>query len=455
MKRTVLFTCLILILLVLSACASTAATPTTAANTDAVTTGTPVALLNVTLEAPITTTLPETTARPSVLDIPNATEFDEDDERFQRHTIRICGGGLSREAQEQRTKAWLENQVKEEHAVVMGQVTDYTSALVPDGDGYYVITTMEIKVIQDISGVGKDTVTAVYACRYKPYATYYIPEATYYMKNVIASDGTVIDAGYTTDMFDDYLTHTSLYSDDRSVGIFLLNNAEGKEVRIENNSYKLSDYSDSVMDACLLYRIGSGIAQLTGSGMSVTNVFFHLFEEVFGLNEPKPNPEQPKPTYDEGAIDILRGKESPTYEPDTWLMAIKKIKDGAFFMMEDAYADFAGHPALVLSLNTESVIYENLFIKTQDPSYREANTDYAWALVIDGTVYDINQYSLVMNGDATLLYLDLGKGFDVNQNVNEIILGLYDKYDTPYSFDFFANLTDDALYGGYTHTKPN
>lgn len=419
MKRTTLFTCLILILLVLSGCASTAATPATEANTAPVTTEQPTALLNAMLEAPITTAAPETTARPSVLNIPGATVF-ENDGRFQRYSARVCGGGYDRETQERRARTWLE-QVKENNTVIMGKVTDYTSALVPDSDGYYVVTTMEIKVIQDISGVGKDTVHAVYACRYKPHYNYYIPEATYDMNG----------SKHQADMFDDYQTHTRLYSDDLSVGIFILNEAEGKEVTIENNVYKLSDYSDTVMEACLLYRIGSGVAHLPG--VSFTNVYYHLIEEVFNLEKPKPNYE---------VVDIMEYQDSfLTTEGKPFVL---KNTDFAPTFPENSID-------LLFYLKKDSPLYDAII----DESYLLGfKTGIHWSITVNDVSYA--GYASIGNYlDTVEITLNLGKNFswsllasDENgqYTCDDIRLNFYDNKNL---ILYSADLKDHVLYAPY------
>jgi len=62
-------------------------------------------------------------------------------------------------------------------------------------------------------------------------------------------------------------------------------------------------------------------------------------------------------------------------------------------------------------------------------------------VVIDGTVYDIASPSLETTSAETLVYLDLGEAFDADTPFEQIILGIYNKFATPYSFDYYANLT--------------
>ena len=115
-----------------------------------------------TTQAPPTTQAPETTARPSILDIPGATVLDENDNRFYKEGRPCSYSGLF---SEERTREMLQN-MKENNAIVIGYIQDYTTVLVEDGEDYYQITTMTIQVLENVIGIEKKTITAVYACRY-------------------------------------------------------------------------------------------------------------------------------------------------------------------------------------------------------------------------------------------------------------------------------------------------
>ncbi|MBO7740843.1 MAG: hypothetical protein J6S34_04890, partial [Clostridia bacterium] len=69
------------------------------------------------------------------------------------------------------------------------------------------------------------------------------------------------------------------------------------------------------------------------------------------------------------------------------------------------------------------------------------NANYAWTVVIDGRVYDVESHLLTTSSAETLVHLELGEDFDADTPFDQIILGIYNTNATPYSFDFFANLT--------------
>lgn len=193
--------------------------------------------------APTTTQTPITTEKPkaSVLDIPGATLFDEVDWSYSKPgSPHASSPTLSKEEQLE----WL-NQMKENNSIVMGYIKDYTSVLVPDGKDYYHIATMEIQVLENISGIEAQTIKAVYACRYEylPYDTYK-PRGTYQGTDSIAS---------SADQFLEALNCTEAYKaqQGKCAGFILLKESKTETLTIAEESYCLSDYANYVLDASL------------------------------------------------------------------------------------------------------------------------------------------------------------------------------------------------------------
>ncbi|MBQ4120517.1 MAG: hypothetical protein IJD35_00735, partial [Clostridia bacterium] len=190
----------------------------------------------------VTTTqaqVPQTTARPSILDIPGATVFDENDKRFL--TSGSAYSGNYSVTEEEKLEAITH--MKENNSVVVGIIKDFTSVLVEDGDAYYRLNTMEIQVKKSLSGVKKETVTAVYACRYELDNRYYIPATIYQPTDSIS---------VTNDMFEQALMCTEAYAHHKDdwAGLFLIKDAKNEKITIGATSYSLSDYADYVMEAC-------------------------------------------------------------------------------------------------------------------------------------------------------------------------------------------------------------
>lgn len=195
----------------------------------------------VTTVAPPTTEAPKTTARPSILDIPGATLFEEVDWSYSKPgNPHASSPSLSKEEQLE----WI-NQMKENNAIVMGYIKDYSSVLVPAGKDYYHISTMEIQVLENISGIEAETVKAVYACRYEyfPYDAYK-PIGTYRGTDSIAS---------SADQFLEALDCTEAYKAQKGkcAGFILLKDSKNETLTIGEESYQLSDYADFILDASL------------------------------------------------------------------------------------------------------------------------------------------------------------------------------------------------------------
>lgn len=195
----------------------------------------------VTTVAPPTTEAPGTTARPSILDIPGAVPFEEVDWSYSKPGIPSTGNPLL--SQEEQLE-WI-NQMKENNSIVVGYIKDYTSVLVPDGMDYYHISTMEIQVLDNISGIEAKTIKAVYACQYVylPYGAY-TPQGTYHGTDTIST---------IADQFLQALncTEAYIYNQGLAAGFILLKESKDQTFLIGDTSYNLSDYADYVLDACL------------------------------------------------------------------------------------------------------------------------------------------------------------------------------------------------------------
>lgn len=373
---------------------------------------------------PTTTIPPQTTKRPSILDLPGATVFDENDERFAK--LGAAVGLFSTVSQSSTQKKEWCDEVKQNYSMVIGKLVDHTSALVQDRDGYYRISTLEIevsRVSRNIESVIQDKiVTVVYVCRYdcgtdpshyKPSTVFYAGKATNFYTD------TIIDYNVSVDMLNNTLywqeatpkVYGSTYD-----SLFFINSAEGKTVTIENETYELSDYADYVMEAS--FGFDNSALQLLFMKNHAIPFPFSYIEDVF----PPTEPELPKPipSYDRDALDMLNA-------PDPYKI-ITQNQDGSYFAIEKKN--------IVIHMVSESDFFDDLFIDKREP-----NPDYAWAVVIDGTVYDVESPSLKTTSSETLVHLDLGEDFNADTPFDQIILGIYNKYATPYSFDYFANLT--------------
>lgn len=233
-----------------------------------------------TTTAPTTTQTPITTEKPkaSVLDIPGATLFDEVDWSYSKPGNANTGSPiLSKEQQLE----WI-NQMKENNSIVVGYIKDYTSVLVPDGMDYYHIVTMEIQVLENISGIEAQTVKAIYACRYEylPYDAYK-PRGTYRGTDTISS---------IVDQFLEALNCTSayIYNQGDAAGFMLLKESLDQTVQIDDTSYNLSDYADYVLDACLTCDITCMVA--LRDYLFAYKLNSSLIKEVFNFSFPYPCP---------------------------------------------------------------------------------------------------------------------------------------------------------------------
>ena len=379
----------------------------------------------VTTQAPITTPASEepigTLSRPSVLDIPGATVFEENDERFSKLGASVSSFSSVSQSSAQK-KEWCE-ELTQNGSMLLGKLKHYTSALLQDGEGYYRISTLEIEVSGASCNIESDvqnqTVTVIYVCRYdyNQNTSLYGPSTVFYAgKATDTSTNTMIDYHITVDMLNNTLYWQELYGNTCNF-LFLIKPAEGKTITLENETYELSDYADCVMEANFFTDNGAG--RLLLSQNQAISFPFSFLEDAFSPEVAES--EKPIPSYDRDAIDMLNA-------PHSDMVAITKHQDGAYFTIEQS--------TLVIRMVKNSIVFQELFFAEQTP-----NSDYAWAVVIDGTVYDITQQLLVTTAAETLVYLDLGEDFDSNKPFKKIILGIYNQHATPYNFDFYADLT--------------
>jgi len=144
-------------------------------------------------------------------------------------------------------------------------------------------------------------------------------------------------------------------------------------------------------------------------------------------------------------------------------MAIGNM-DSAFFAFEDFHASLDNNVALVISMNDQGGVYNDLFIiDTENPDTNtnwEPNMDYTWVVTIEGVKWEISRFSLFNNTTSGWVRIDLGPNFkwslfdydENNQYTFEQVR--IDIYDSEKNVAYFADLTDDELWGAYLHTKP-
>jgi len=160
--------------------------------------------------------------------------------------------------------------------------------------------------------------------------------------------------------------------------------------------------------------------------------------------------------------------DPPTYEGIDLLfeegyMAIGDM-GGAFFSFEDFHASLDNNVALVISMNDQGGVYNDLFFidpdNTDTNTNWEPNLDYTWVVTIEGREWEIERFSLFNNTTSGWVRIDLGSDFkwslfpyDENDQYTFEQVRI-DIYDSQKNVVYFADLTTDDLWGGYTHTKP-
>ena len=137
----------------------------------------------------------------------------------------------------------------------------------------------------------------------------------------------------------------------------------------------------------------------------------------------------------------------------------------AFFAFEDFHASLDNNVALVISMNDQGGVYNDLFIiDTENENTNtnwEPNMDYTWIVTIEGRQWEISRFSLFNNTTSGWVRIDLGPDFkwslfeyDKNGEYTYEQVRI-DIYDSKKNVVYFADLTTDALWGGYTHKKPD
>ncbi len=136
----------------------------------------------------------------------------------------------------------------------------------------------------------------------------------------------------------------------------------------------------------------------------------------------------------------------------------------SFFSFEDFHASLDNNVALVISMNDQGGVYNDLFIidteNTDSNNNWTPNMDYTWVVTIEGVQWEIERFSLFNNTTSGWVRIDLGPNFkwslfdydENNQYTYEQVR--IDIYDSEKNVVYFADLTSDDLWGGYTHTKP-
>lgn len=223
--------------------------------------------------APTTTQTPITTEKPkaSVLDIPGATLFDENDTRFFKLGDTYSG---NHNYSEKEMLEWA-NQMKENNLIVVGYIKNSTSVLVEDDDGYCRISTMEIQVLENISNINQESITAVYTCRYEcESGNTYNPVGTYRGTDSIA---------VKTDQFGEALFCTKAYIDmqGQAAGFFLLKRTNNQQLTVGETSYELSNYADYILDACLVLDGYGGVVLRSRTGYCYA-IVPPILEKAFG-----------------------------------------------------------------------------------------------------------------------------------------------------------------------------
>ncbi|MBR6768623.1 MAG: hypothetical protein IKM34_03955 [Clostridia bacterium] len=390
----------------------------------------------VTTVAPHTTEAPKTTARPSILDIPGATVFDENDGRFETINRDPYYSGPIYDLTGAQTIAWAKR-IKKENDAVLGVVKDYTSVIVPDGKAFYRITTMEITVLEDYSGIGSETIKAVYTNRYELDSNVYRPVSQYFIGDVIEplSETTIKDFSISNDMFQEALECTRKSKETNPcASLLLLKKSEGKTLTIDEKIYNLSDYANYVLDASFEYEPQFDF--FFDPSQRIAFIFrSSLIREVF--------------------MNRLAIHDSMGY----------------LFKFEESYNLFDNRIALSFSIpkftdhknyEVDSIFSEMLFMGSENPTKLTINPAYQWAVTIEGVKYDIARFN-VDNREAYIkIYLDLGPDFsfnlfDYNENnqytYENVRLDIYDREGNLFCYSPLTNI--QRIPGGYTHTKLN
>lgn len=379
-----------------------------------------------TVTPPTTTTPPQTTARPSVLDIPGATLYDENDKHLNLSGDNYSG---TSSPSDEELLAWAEN-VKKKNKVVVGVIKNSTSVIVEEGEDLYRITCMDFTVLDDVSGLGQQTVKIAYACRYEFSGTNFYRPVTKYIAD-FSTDGNektraiVNDMAYFTEKC---IEESQLYGK----ALLLLTDAQDQSLSLSSGSLLFSDYADYVLDAS--FACSSSMNLVTSYSLST-------------------------PVTLRFKLEWLRSVIQNS------LMLTPK-KEGIYFTLENSFEIFGNHPALSVTVDNGCRFYNDIFIVTD--TRPKLNQTYQWAINIEGKRYEINRvwhYNIPSNTTyhtppSVTLYFDLGANFPweslaCNENREytflDVSLELYDKEN---NLICITNLIDLWKCNGYTHTLP-
>ena len=309
---------------------------------------------------------------------------------------------------------------------MIGYIKSYTSVLIPEGKDYYRVSTMEIAVLEDISGIGCQTVTAVYANRYTNKGSYQ-PTSQYYIGNGVYKDEIKENLSVQNDMFADALRWTEVYLDtshESPIGaaLLLLKKADGQNLTVGESTYALSNYADYVLDACFAYDFTYDSAALHSFYRTILLQFRPgLLKEVLHNS-----------LATQGDFRIVDGNPNPTLKFNTYHNSRGNI-----------------FPAYT------SIFFDELFLQDEKTGKYKSNPDTRWVVTIEGVTYEIKIINLFSSSDPCIS-LDLGKEFsldllDFDENgshtFNELRLDVYRDDGSLICYHDFAK-------DGYTYTKP-
>ena len=169
-----------------------------------------------------------------------------------------------------------------------------------------------------------------------------------------------------------------------------------------------------------------------------------------------PGGEVNKPLFEDG-VDIMNGDYenaaiNPFWNQSMWPCAF-----------EDHHAVLNFHWSLVFVMQeTENGIYEQLIYTDPDaapdaPAEQTGfiNDEYKWVVSIDGTDYEITNFSFINNRTSGFIRMDLGENYkhpDEEVHDYNIVLKILNAEDN--SLAFWAWFTDPNLCGPYTYEKP-
>lgn len=382
----------------------------------------------VTTQAPIITQAPATTEKPkaSVLDIPGAVLYNENDHNLNYTANKYFGGRSSLSDEE--FLAWANN-VKKENKVVVGTIQNATSVIVDQGDDLYRITYMDCTVLDDVSMLRQKTIRVAYACRYTPSGNAYKPVTPYFVN--YGTEENKKTRTIVNDMA--YIAEYSMKDSMFGASLFLLKDAKDQTLSLISGSINFSDYADYVLDASFAYSLGSDTT-VSWSLSTSSKLRFRL--------------------------SILRSVIHNS-------LTLTQKQAGVFFSLENSFETFGNNPALSVTVDNECLFYDDIFIVTN--TRPKLDQTYKWVVNIEGNRFAIDRVwhykfdsgTTFYTPPSVTLYFDLGanfpwEAFACNENreytFRDVSLELYDKDNNPICT---TNLIDLWKCDGYTHTLPS